>query len=165
MVAIRDLINAMKDEDGNIDGNKITNMVMSVIKNRPGFFSPFRSLADFGFTLTTPISGPLLFTFLTGVCAFGLAVAAITCMGSLLFAAASAPFDSEIASSSLIIGLLAGGVSIACIICTGLFAVAAILASPYFGLSLAARSISTLGKALCGVPVDEEEPVDMAFQM
>ncbi len=164
MAGLSDIIKAMKDEDGNLDTNKITGMVMSVYKNRPGFFSPFRSFADFSLTLTTPISIPLLMAVITGTCALGIAVAAVTCVGSFLFAAASAPFHSEIASTALVTSMIAGFVTFACIICTGLFAIAAALAAPLFGVCIAARSIATLTNGVCGASVGEEEEAGIAFE-
>lgn len=157
--------------DWDWNGEKSFTVGKKVFKNVvPGFFTPFQSGRDFGvnlgLTLAAPILAPLLIGTLTAIFAIGAAVAALTMVGSLMFAAGAFPFDSEIADVAGIIGLYAGAASFGFIVGTllvPLISMVGLLAFPLGLVHFTTRSVASIPTLLGDAPVDEENSMMLAF--
>ncbi|QEY53084.1 hypothetical protein [Legionella longbeachae] len=123
-------------------------------KTTPGFFTPYRSLKDFGGNLVLPVVSPLTLGLVAGVTAIGAALGTITIAGSLLFAAGSGVVGlfnknaKETAKDALMVAALAGIVSVACTIITAALAVIAAVSTPLLIASIFTRGGATLFSAV-----------------
>ncbi|ETO92437.1 hypothetical protein [Legionella oakridgensis] len=110
----------------------------------PGFFTPYRSGADFGRTLIAPVAAPLALGLLTAVSAAAAAIAAAVCVGSLLVAGVSALVGAKrVKDASLNLALISGVIAGVTTLLTPLLAVAAAVSLPATIVALVTRSGAT----------------------
>ncbi|KTD11887.1 hypothetical protein Lgra_1345 [Legionella gratiana] len=123
-------------------------------KNAPGFFTPYRSLKDFGGNLVAPVVLPLTLGLVAGVTAIGAALGAITIAGSLLFAAGAGVVGlfnksaKETAKDALVVAAIAGVVTAACAVLTAALAVIAAVSTPLLIASIFTRGGATVVSAV-----------------
>jgi hypothetical protein len=156
------------DRNNDINTDNAIAVGKKIYKNVvPGFFTPYQSRTDFGanlgLALASPIYIPLLLGTLGAICAIGAAVAAITFVGSLMFAAATCCFDSELAEAALVIAVLAGGITLGCLAATLIAAVGILVSVPQQIVQLTTRSLASIPSLLGDVPVNEEDAMVFAF--
>ncbi|MBA3536039.1 MAG: hypothetical protein H0T84_05440 [Tatlockia sp.] len=153
---------------GNINTDNAIEATKRIFQNCfPGFFTPFQSGKDFGvnlgMALTSPIHVPLILGTFTAIFAIGAAVAALTFVGSLMFAAASCCFDGELAESALVINVFAGGITLACLAASLFLALSALVVAPLTLIQFATRSFASVPTLLGDAPADEENSMILAF--
>ncbi|MBA3536040.1 MAG: hypothetical protein H0T84_05445 [Tatlockia sp.] len=158
----------LEDRNGNIIFANAFEAGKTIFKKiTPGFFTPYQSGKDFGMnmalSLTAPIYAPLLLGTLTAIFAIATAVAAVTMVGSLLFAGATFCFDSELAQDALVISLIAGGLTLAGLLSTLILAVGALVSAPLQLTQFATRSLASIPTLLCDAPANEEDSMVFAF--
>ncbi|VEB39370.1 Uncharacterised protein [Legionella sainthelensi] len=123
-------------------------------KAAPGFFTPYRSLKDFGGNLVAPVVTPLTLGLVAGVTAIGAALGAITIAGSLLFAAGAGVVGlfnknaKDTAKDALVVAALAGVVTVACTIITAALAVIAAVSTPLLIASIFTRGGASVVSAV-----------------
>ncbi|KTD56564.1 hypothetical protein Lsan_2724 [Legionella santicrucis] len=123
-------------------------------KDAPGFFTPYRSLKDFGGNLVAPIVTPVALGLIAGVTAIGAALATITIAGSLLFAAGAGVAGlfnrnaKETAKDALMVAALSGVVAVACTVITAALAVIAAVSTPLLIASIFTRGGASIVSAV-----------------
>jgi hypothetical protein len=155
------------DNEGNLDTDKTIELVKTIYNRTAGFFTPYKSGADFGLALSAPVLGPLVLGTLAAICAIGAAVAAVTFIGSLMFAAGSLAFDSELAESAVVIGVIAGAITLGLIAASLALVVGILVCTPVSLVQIPTRGLATMTNACCGVPADEEDEMEymsLSFQ-
>ncbi|KTD20665.1 hypothetical protein [Legionella londiniensis] len=102
-------------ESGYEIGRNITSRCIELANQVPGFFTPYRGVADFAKTLVSPVAAPLAFGALTALAGVVALAAPAVCLGSLAVAGIAALAKSEnlmslslgIAVASAVVGLIA----------------------------------------------------------
>lgn len=146
---------AIEDEALREQITGLINWTKNYNKNRPGFFTPFRSTCDVVTTAVSPISTPLIigaFSLLGGVVALASAALSAACV---IFSVPAFLFDVDSGKLALIGALVGAGVSIVAAGVSLLLAVAAIVSIPLNALNVLTRTVSTLG-SLAGCCVSEQ---------
>ncbi|MBA2709179.1 MAG: hypothetical protein H0U57_01100 [Tatlockia sp.] len=150
------------------DGQGVLEVATSLYHKMPGFFTPFRNTEDqtkgedFTYALMSPISTPLTLGLVAVMAAGAAVISTMVCFGSLLFAGASCPFDSEIAEDALIVGLCAGLIALIALAAALALVLLAVVSVPLSTLSFITRSATT-ASLLCCAPADEEDESDDSF--
>ncbi|KTD24470.1 MULTISPECIES: hypothetical protein [Legionella] len=117
-------------------------------KNRPGFFTPYKSGQDLAGTVAGPVTIPLTLGIVAGVIAIGAAVAAAVSAVSLLFATGAGVIGifnkdaAKTAKGAAVVGGIAALATIGCAIAAAALVLIAAIATP-----LAVASIFTRGGA------------------
>lgn len=140
-------------------------------KNAPGFFTPYRSLKDFGGTLAAPIVTPLALGLIAGITAIGAALGTIAIAGSLLVAAGAGVVGlfnkdaKETAKDALTIAAIAGIVTAACTVLTAALAVIAAISTPLLIASIFTRGgasvVSAVSDCFASCSKDSENHEEM----
>ncbi|HHT0594163.1 TPA: hypothetical protein ACTXXA_002512 [Legionella anisa] len=117
----------------------------------PGFFAPFRSKKEFGIVAATPLGLPLASGLVTCFAALAAAGAALTALGSLVFAAGYSldglrkghEASKEKAHDKLIFAAKAGIIAAVCAVVTIAAALLTIITGPVAFAYLTTRSLAT----------------------
>ncbi|CAM3154259.1 Uncharacterised protein [Legionella steigerwaltii] len=126
--------------------SEITDRAIKTYRSRPGFFTPYKNLYEFGGELIAPGVYPFAGLVLAGFSAFAFFASAAVCLATYLVAAGAFVFNApelrddalEFAGSVLYftgVALLTSAVS----------ALLALISFPHSVLSIVTRSMSTLG--------------------
>lgn len=127
---------------------QLTKLLQETTAQSPGFFTPYRSVADVGATLMSPFRTALACSIALGLATMVASLAALTAAYSLVFAGGGALFGrSSFASAALDV---CTGAALVAAIATVFSAAAILMAAILIPLSIATivtRSLATVGSA------------------
>lgn len=137
-------------------------------KNALGFFTPYRSGLEFGWTLVSPVIAPAIGGIFTGLVAITAAAAAVTALGSLVFAGGAVLFNkTHAASDALSLAAIAGVITGIAAALTLVSTIMVAVSIPIAVAALVTRSGATVISALsegasklascCCPPTDAED--------
>ena len=125
----------------------IASRAVYTYRNRPTFFTAYQSPGEFAGEIIAPILYPLAGSVVCVYSLFAAAIAAAVCVGSLLVAAGAALFGSVgVRDEALEVSSLALQFAGVALLTSAVSALLAIVSLPHSLLSLASRSVFTLGK-------------------
>ncbi|MCW8399925.1 hypothetical protein OQJ26_14120 [Legionella sp. PATHC038] len=130
---------------------EIKNRSVETYRNRPGFFTPYENVCEFGGELIAPGFYPFCGLVLSGFSAFAFMASAVACMGTYLIAAGADLFGATEFRNNVLelagFALYFTGVALST---SAVGALLAIISFPHSLLSIATRSMSTLIAASSG---------------
>ncbi len=134
-----------------LDIDDISTRVFARYTERPGFFTRFKSGADFGTTLTNPVVEPVSALIAAGVFGVVAVVGAAVCLGALLVAGIAGIFgNSDFAGDAFAFGAIAGLTSLVC----GLLTVGCALGAAVGLVTETTRLVTRTGTTLVSPIVD-----------
>ena len=129
----------------------------SKAREQISFFTPFRDWADFAFTLTLPVTAPLLLGVLAAVTAAIAALAALLCIVSFAVAIAAALFSEDVSMFALVIGVGSAAAAVVATFVAPILAISALFVAPLALVNFFTRAGSTIGSAISDVFTSSEE--------
>ena len=170
--AILEFLNDLETEEGRA---RLQEKVQQWQRNTPGFFTPYKSGADFGLSVAAPVIAPVVFGTFSAILASVAVVSTAASISSLFIAGAAAlACNDDLTDNALTVAAFAG--ILAAI--TPIFAALSALAAAFFlvttSISLVTRTGATIvngiGSLVNSAPASEElqsvpEAEGMAFNM
>ncbi|KTC79897.1 hypothetical protein Lche_1917 [Legionella cherrii] len=124
---------------------EIKNRSVETYRKRPGFFTPYENVCEFGGELIAPGFYPFCGLVLAGFSAFAFMAAAVACIGTYLIAAGADLFGATNLRNNVLelagFALYFTGVAL---LTSAVGALLAIISFPHSLVSIATRSMSTL---------------------
>ncbi|PWY54178.1 hypothetical protein DGG96_18380 [Legionella qingyii] len=140
-------------------------------KNAFGFFTPYKSIGDFGTALASPIATPLAFSLVAGLSTIAAALATITAAGSLLVASGAGTIGlfnknaKETALTALAVAGTAAIVAVACAAITVALALITAVVTPLLVAQIFTRagaSVISAFSSCCSKPEKKDESIEHA---
>ena len=142
--------------------------VKEYLRNRPGFFSPFKSGIDFAETLARPVQIPLAGGVIIGLIAAAPAIAAVVCVCGLITAGILAiAKNTDARNTALTVAAAAGLLALIGPLIAILAAIVVVLALAAATVELGTRTVATVVNffgtifdSCCPVADNEEDEID-----
>lgn len=141
------VFDVVTDAEGNwiYDYNRLEANLKSYQQQRPGFFTPFRSSQDFGWTLALPLTAPFTLNLLAGLFSVIASASALAFSSGLFFGACTTLCCQQDTSKKLFTYAMVGlAVSVASTVLASLCVTASLVAICAAIVQLATRSAATL---------------------
>ncbi|MBI2786663.1 MAG: hypothetical protein HYX60_10370, partial [Legionella longbeachae] len=130
--------------------NKLQSSANHVYKKLPGFFTPYRSIGEFGLFLAAPVVTPIVLGLVAGIATITAAVSGIIAIGSLLVAGGAKGVGlcnenaKNTANSALNLAMSAGVVAALGILVTVASAIITAVLLPLTIVALVTRSLASI---------------------
>ncbi len=149
MPIVQELRSAVTNSEGDLDASVAISNALMLYRSRPGFFTPYRSVVDFGSTLVEPVVAPVGFAVLTGLLGVASALAATVCVSSFVASGIAAALRKEDArDEALTVGVITGIIALAAPLLAALTALAVVLSFLHSSVALVTRSSATVVSAI-----------------
>ena len=133
------------------------------MKQRPGFFTPYRSAGDFAETLTLPVTAPLILAGCSVCCAaIATALPAIAAASFIIAGIGALAKSESTVIPALVLGTVAGGIGLVAAIAIPLLAMLAVM-SPFLAtLGIVTRTSASIYAGIKSL-LNCDEPRDEAY--